>query len=113
MEDKLSLKEASGIQIELRSIQTVQLAPGQAHTFFAKEGRKYRVVATNIDDSYEAYTTIYDGDWGHLAGKLNLAPFESGSVGVDMAKQNGVRVYNQSNEQSPGRPRISYTLYNV
>lgn len=117
MENKFSqeeiLKQQSNTELTVSAMQSFELSPGQSHTFYAREGKNYRVIATNIDDSYVAKTEIFDGDWGHIVGKLTLDPFQSGSVGVTMTKQMGVRVYNTSEEKSPGRPKITYSLYNA
>jgi P pilus assembly chaperone PapD len=95
------------------STQHAEIRPDGYTTFTGKEGRNYMLALTNMDDSYTATVEVYDMDWGNLIRTVNIEPFTAESVVVEMGKGNGIRVYNQSNEKSPGRPIVNASCYHA
>jgi len=93
--------------------QHAEIRPESYSTFTGKEGRNYMLALTNMDDSYTATVEVFDMDWGNLIRKVTIEPFTAESVVVEMGKGNGIRVYNQSSQQSPGRPIVNASCYHA
>ncbi|QMV16879.1 hypothetical protein [Vibrio spartinae] len=112
-EKKLDLAYLSTAEAENVGTQHAEIKPGKYTTFYGKEGRNYIIALTDMDDSYTAVVEIYDMNWGHRVERVSVAPFTGESVMVTMGEGNGVRVYNVSNEQSPGRPTVNASCYHA
>jgi|TARA_B110000037_G_C16976049_1_gene447087 hypothetical protein len=109
MEIKKLIKNA----FENKGTQSAQIKPNGYTTFYGQEGRNYIVALSNMDGDYPATISVYDMDWGNLIETVTIQPFTGKSIMVTMGKGNGVRVYNQSNEPTSGRPEVNASLYHA
>jgi len=103
-QEEKSLKEVAGTY-------TAELAPGCCHTFHGHVGRNYILALTDLDGDYTATVKVWEKDDCDPEIKT-VEPLIGKSMYVKMGN-NGIRVCNVSNEQSPGRPRILASLYHA
>lgn len=111
--ETLTMKNVAKSLQESAGKQEARIAPGSYATFYGQEGRNYIVALTDLDGDYPAKVSIYDMDWGNLIKTVDIQPFTGTSVVVQMGKGNGVRIYNESNQPSPGRPVVNASLYHA
>ncbi|PXX95199.1 hypothetical protein DF185_22390 [Marinifilum breve] len=107
----IDMKKLSKNLVESSSSQHAEIKPGGYTTFYGKEGRNYILALTDMDASYPATIEVFDMDWGHLVETVVIEAIQTETTMVKMEKGNGIRVYNQSNAESPGRPCINASLY--
>jgi hypothetical protein len=111
--ETLKINELAKKSKEFVANQQAEILPGYSTTFYGQEGRSYIVALTDIDGDYPATVSVFDMDYGTLISTVTLEPFTAKSVLVEMGKGNGVRVYNQSNQPTAGRPTVNASLYHA
>lgn len=109
----LNIKEVAKKSKVSNAKQQVEIMPGYSTTFYGQEGRNYLVALTNIDRDYPAIVSVFDMDYGTLIKTVTIQPFDGSGVIVEMGKGNGVRVYNDSNQPTAGRPAVNASLYDA
>jgi len=98
-QEEKSLKEVSGTY-------TAELAPGRCHTFHGRVGRSYILTLTDLDSDYTATVKVWEKD-DCDPKVITLYPYAGKSIRVKFSNNKGIKICNVSNEQSPGRPRVS------
>jgi hypothetical protein len=111
--ETLNIKEVAKKSKVSNAKQLAEILPGCSVTFYGQEGRNYLLALTNIDGDYPAIVSVFDMDYDTLIKTVTIQSFDATSVIVEMGKGNGVRVYNQSNEPTAGRPAVNASLYDA
>jgi len=94
---------------EKETVYQVELSPRRQHAFYGILGRKYLLVATNLDDEENAILLVAKDGKREVAGTLHILPNQTKTLNIDNPGR-GIFIINTSDMVAPLRPKIGVSI---